>query len=295
MWEWKPQDPSAWQWNESERRIEPVNVDGYEQGENEMSFRDIIGDEDTRVLRSDHNGYNLTVYPLHSIGALNPDGTPDNAPNSGCTATKFGPRHLLTAGHCVNVGGLGSSAGWIDRDWWSGQDGMDQYFNAGDPSPNGVKNIEWYWVHPGWLNDKDDKYDYAVLMLFDNQNSCNFGWFGVQTDGSLANTAHWHFGFPGNQVCEQSPHPADSCAQSMWGTERDIARTTIRFAFYPHDTQNGHSGGPLYEVISGDRYIHAIHQGPYSSSENQGVKVINSLVDNIVAVRNVHPSSYCSP
>ncbi len=316
IWHWRPKNPDA-----TRKQLEGSNLDiiakqssppseraaasdHEERWEADDEFKTDLGFDtsvlfsvfgtDTREIRSKAVGHSLTSYPLHTIGALNPDGTASTNPNSGCTATKIGPRHLLTAGHCVNVGDQGSNAGWIWRDWWPGQDGVDNYENGGDSSPNGIKNIKWYWVHSNWLNDGTKSKDYAVLILYDNSSSCNFGWLGYQVDNSLAATSHWNFGFPSWQYqCSASPVTSNWCWQSMYGSKRNIVRTTSSYAYYYHDTQGGHSGGPVYQVKNGDRYIHAIHRGHYSSVENYGVKIKSAVFDNIFAVKQAWPSTVC--
>lgn len=299
IWQWAPEDPDAViamlaEARGPDRVDEPANPAGDEDLQPEAGFRNIIGSSDTREIRSASEGHSMTGYPLRTFGALNPDGQSQTVPASGCTATKIGSRHLLTAGHCVNVGGQGENAGWIFRDWWPGQDGMHQFQNGGDPSPNPVKTVLYYFVHQNWLDDSDATDDYAVLILVDNQNSCNLGWIGYEDDDSLATTDHWNWGFPiGSQNCEASEHPLGRCSQSMWGDERTIVRTTGNYAYYYHDTQVGHSGGPLYEIKSGGRYSHVIHSGGYSSVENRGVKITEQVFDNIFGAKETAPSSFC--
>src|SRR5690606_28092826 len=122
------------------------------------------------------------------------------------------------------------------------------------------KGVIFAWVHSAWLNSSDDTRDVAVLRLNDTQANCNLGGFGYEVDNSLAGTSHWHFGFPqwGN-TCENSDWTSNSCRNSMWGEERNIIRTTTNFAYYVHATQGGHSGGPVYQIKNGSRWIHAVH------------------------------------
>jgi V8-like Glu-specific endopeptidase len=233
----------------------------------------------------------MTCYPLRVIGALEPDGQDTDSPNARCTATKIGPRHLITAGHCVHTGGSGGSL--VLRDWWAGQDGMDFYANGGAAAPNGVRNIQWYWIHSGWLNSAEYNRDYAVLILYDSSSTVGLGWFGYKVDWSLATTSAWNFGFPvwGN-TCANSNWADNSCRNSMWGMSATIARTTATMAYYRHDTQDGHSGSPIYQYNGGNRQLVAVHKGAYTSVENRGVKITNTVFDNISAVKAAWPSSY---
>ena len=63
-------------------------------------------------------------------------------------------------------------------------------------------------------------------------------------------------------------------------------------AYYKHDTQGGHSGSPIYQYNGGNRRIVAVHRGAYSSIENRGVKITNSVFGNISAVKAAWPSNY---
>jgi V8-like Glu-specific endopeptidase len=251
----------------------------------------VLGSTDSRKIRSATSGHCMTCYPWRAIGALNPNNTNGNNPNSQGTATKIGPRHLLTAAHTVHSGG--SSGSWFWRDWWPGQDGMNQFLNGGDPSPNGVFNIQWYWVPNKWLNNGWASRDYAVLILYDSPQAVGLGWFGYKVDLTLANTSAWNFGYPGwGNSCENSPLANNSCRQSLWGHSAKITRTTIPYAFYKHDTQPGHSGGPIYQWNNGNRRIVAVHKGAYSAIENRGVKIRSSVFDNIADVIGFHQSDY---
>ncbi|MDX1556442.1 MAG: trypsin-like peptidase domain-containing protein, partial [Xanthomonadales bacterium] len=239
----------------------------------EESASKIIGNSDQRQIRSKTSGHSMTSYPWRAIGGLNPDGQNSNSPNALCTATKIGPRHLLTSGHCVHTGGGGGSFMW--RDWWPGQDGMDKYVNGGDPSPKGVYNIQWYWVHSDWINSGQNNKDYAVLILYDSPSAVGLGWFGLKVDNTLANTSAWNFGYPSwGNTCENSTYTNNSCRNSMWGMSEKIVSTSLSYAYYKHDTQGGHSGSPVYQYNGGNRQIIAVHKGE-SVTTNRGIKITN--------------------
>ncbi|MFK7888601.1 MAG: serine protease [Gammaproteobacteria bacterium] len=300
MWRWKPRNRRA----VIEQAREKLGLDATAQASEAWSGkgapRHIEGDQenerailgtDSRNIRSADAGHSMTSYPLRAIGALAPNGRDGNSPNARCTATKFGPRHLLTAAHCVHGGGSGG--GWSYKDWWGGQDGMNFYANGGDPSPNGVRDIQWYWVPSGWLDSGQNNRDYAVLILYDTPSTVGLGWLGTKVDYTLAGTSHWNFGFPiwGN-TCANSNWSGNSCRNSMWGMSRNIARTTLSFAYYSHDTQDGHSGSPIYQYNGGNRKIVAVHKGAFSGLENRGVKINRQVFDNIQAVKAAWPSAY---
>ena len=202
---------------------------------------------------------------------------------------------MLTAAHCVfsEGGGVGSLK---LRDWWPGADGIDDQFNGGDPTPNGYKNIEWYATSDYYIDNGWDTRDYAVLTLYDNQNSCSLGWFGYRVDLSLAGTSHWNFGYPYHtKSCpSSSPLADDDCGGSMWGMSAEIDSTSASYVFFDHDTQEGQSGSPIYDYNGGNRQIVAHVKGEWTRWDNRGIKMRGRVFDFVEAQQDYRPSSYCN-
>lgn len=249
---------------------------------------------DNRELRSTLSGHSMTSYPWRAFGALVRNGT-DTAgqPDLHCSATKIGERYLLTAGHCSFDAGGGKGT-LYPADWWPGADGLGKKLGGADPSPNGKKNILWYFyskkfVDKGWWSR-----DYAVLVLYDNASSCALGSLGYRVDNSLAGQSTWNFGYPGDsRSCAASPDPAKTCGGSLWGTSSSITRTEIPYIFYKHDTDHGQSGSAVYDYNGGNRQIVGHVQGTYTSLENRGIKLRNRVYDLIDSARDDHPSAAC--
>jgi V8-like Glu-specific endopeptidase len=261
--------------------------------ESHHGLKDIIADSganDDRILRSSRNGFNMRAYPWRTFGALVPNGyNLQSEPNVTCSATKIGERHLLTAAHCVFTEG-GGKGSLIRRDWWPGADGL----NTTDPSPNGYKNIEWYYYDDHYVNNGWDSRDFAVLVLYDNQSSCSLGWLGYREDYSLAGSEMWNFGYPDEgKTCSASPRSDKRCSGSMYGMNAKITRTEAPYLFFKHDTQGGQSGSAIYDYNSGNRQLVGIVKGEYTSVENRGIKIRDLVFDFIESVRDERPSSYC--
>jgi len=257
--------------------------------------RSILG-SDNRGLRSADNGFNMTAYPWHAIGVLVTDGANTaNGPNVKCTAFKVGERHLLTSAHCVFTEGGGEDS-LMPRDWWPGADGLDKTMNGGDPSPNNYKNILWYAYDPKYLFNGWDSRDFSVLVLADNQSSCDLAWFGYREDYSLAGSWMWNFGYPGqNQACSASPRPDGKCGGSMYGMEAKITRTEAPYIFFKHDVTGGQSGSPVFDFVDDIPQAVGIVKAGYTSVENAGIKIRDLVYDFIETARDKNPSSYCNP
>lgn len=260
-----------------------------------MTGRGVLG-SDNRSLRSADNGHNMKAYPWRAMGALVSDGANTaNGPNVKCTAFKVGERHLLTAAHCVFIEG-GGEGSLMERDWWPGADGLDKSMNGGDPTPNHYKNILWYAYDPKYVNNGWDSRDFSVLVLADNQSSCDFGWFGYREDYSLAGSWMWSFGYPvQTQNCSASPRTDDDCGGSMYGMEAKITRTEAPYIFFKHDVTEGQSGSPVFDFVDDIPQAVGIVKAGYTSVENAGIKIRDLVFDFIETARDKNPSSFCNP
>lgn len=148
-----------------------------------------------------------STFSRRVVGSLSSSG---NTQSGGCTATKIGPRALLTASHCI----LNGTTGNITTSGW---------FNPGQTStttPNG--SFRW---RGAYLRDHrlGRKYDYAVLFLDDNSSAVGLGWMGVNywnSESSYTGKVATLRGYPcgSNRSCGQIT--AQRCAASPRADKR---------------------------------------------------------------------------
>ncbi|PRP94600.1 trypsin-like serine peptidase [Enhygromyxa salina] len=310
-WRWRPRDPVASfttvrRANREafiERAVREVvpSVRGADEG---VHGEDDAGDDvfrgdgvlgaDNRVIRSASSGHSMTSIKGSwvRIGGLPNEGWDpgSNGDNTAGTATKIGPRHLLTVGHGVWKGGH-----FFPKDWWPGEDGVAHETElTNSAAPNGVKKIDWYYIAPKWYESEKNTQDFAILILHDNASSAQFPSFGFKEDYALAQELTWNFGIPSpGKSCAGSPLVGDSCRSSLYGHKKPVRRTEASYVFTAHDAQPEHSGGPVYKFDGGDRNIVAIVKSKYSAVENRHLRIWGFVFDTIVAVMNAHPSSHC--
>ena len=197
-------------------------------------------------------------WPTRTVANLSSDGQA-----SSCTGTLLGPRHLLTAGHCVYGGGNT----WHDFYVTPGRDGPFQPFGSVRMSDTEGLNMgfRWYWIpaaavgpYPSgaWFSGLD-----VAILILPQRLGDVAGWMGTaaRSENALTSTFQRNLAYPGQAGFPIGFHPVQlegalygDINQCNVGDYSDYdANGWARLAGHSCDNSPGHSGGPIYQWIFG--------------------------------------------
>lgn len=215
--------------------------------------KSVIGtDERTRV-------YSTTSWPWRAMGRI----------ELGCSGTVVGPRHVITAGHCVYDPGSGT---WYSNIAFTpGQNGIT--------SPYGIYSWSAVISVSGWINNWDRNYDYAMIVT-----SQNVGY----------DTGYMSYGYGGEQVgwtVNINGYPCDKPYGTMWHSDCPLTIVQTHRLYYECDTYNCMSGSSVYAYWApSTRTIYGIHAyGVDATGDNGATRIRSTVAANFNQWKNDYP------
>lgn len=199
--------------------------------------------------------------------------------SNGCTGTMIGPRHVVTAGHCIYDR---SNSAWMTFNVSPGQagTGLFPYGSVAFPS----SGFNWYFTPEGWRQSSPDggtrQYDFGLLVLpqsIGNQTGW-MGWWYEPAD-ALAKEDLYNRGYPacaamdsaGNPRTDDPGDPGSSVvcvSQHLYGDPNNCEVGDFsakdpdgwsRLFKHSCDASAGHSGSAIYHYENGSPVVSGIH------------------------------------
>jgi len=229
------------------------------------------GGDDTRIIRTP-----TTLWPWRT---LTQSSSWPNGEQSRCTMTLIGPRHLITAAHClVNFG----TSNWKARKLTPARNGINTNpYGVSQMTPNPPPGADaWYivpdpWLDPNTPNDENKyQWDIGLVLMLDRLGD-QTGWmgYGAYPASDLNTRYHLNRGYPG---CNSSytERPQNCQVARLYGDTKEC-----KIGYYHNqgsngwnreytigcDISRGHSGSPVYHYR-------------YSPSNGKDVPVVTGVV-----------------
>ncbi len=276
----------------------------------ESAEKDALGENEVVMPLGISNGFDSRVLK----GSINTAQTSSNlrklfqvngGRRTGCSGVLVGPKHNLTAGHCVWRWRGANRGNWSTGTLRAGRNGTAWHADAS------ISSNRWYWVPSQYRasvsNPVAGAWDIGMFVTHASRMGEDpdvGGWFGYAYYTSNSDFEYYYKYNRGYPACGLSS-PPDNCRQNHmygdttgcgiggyssskdpWGIPRRVKHSC--------DTSGGMSGSPLYEYNSflGAWVVSAIHtgyDGTGGSTPNYATRITREFANDISWLRSTFP------
>lgn len=277
------------------RRLEPMDLaplqgfTGSHDASPPTSFRRVFAHDSRRPVED------TTVAPWNQVSLFFTKRPPRLET---CTGFFVGPRHVLTAGHCV----FRRDAEQWPRDRTEveiapGVTGLGEGPVAAEPDELfGRFDVETYYVSEEWVRSTSNDDDWALLVLAED-DLC-FGWMGLEAPSrsELAEERLFTTGYPTSGHCGHSPLESGECGFYQYTTSCEVEHVYRKSIRHKCDAYTGQSGSPMFTFRNEEPRVHAIHKGKLDrNDDNFAVRITPPRASLICELISQHPTAHAHP